>query len=905
MFSDIRKFFGLIKVVEQGDFIIISGLPASFIDFSINKIWGTSKIATNMFNRITNSQIVFHKFFAPDVIYTLQVVMNDKRGRSNVRIIQKVIDEIYASTWTKSILENPKPFLNRDALSDFKKKPLPHQEDFFNIYENNTQRYRLRGYLLGAAPGSGKAHSLDVVLKSPSGDIKMRDVKVGDIIYDRNMRPTKVTGVFPQGVKSIYKFTLEDGRSTEVCLEHLWKIYVDDKSEVTNTERVQDLLLAGKSVYIDLPNKLGLSGDTRTSETFKTSLDKVKAAQTHYRSLGAVTHIRKDGDLYHLDIEFRSNRKIQVKSIEYIGKKPAQCISVNNPERLYIVDDYIVTHNTLMATMLSRMLGTDTNVFLVPKNSLDKVWAYTLTNELKKPSNFWISNGNKPLTPGYKDYVIHHDYLPKALDAFSKYSGEFGRVFTNLDESHYFNEIKSQRTNDFVTLVRDILDAEHHLSMSGTPMKAIGSEAIPTLRVIDPLFNNKVEERFIKIFGKSKSRANDILQNRMGTLTFKVDKTETVGNEVFLHNGYVKIPNGNDYTLDNIRQEMKRFIQERMNYYKAEKDKYAKIYHDILDIHKKRLDSRADKVEFAKYMDAVERIRKRYDPVARKEDIIFANKYERYKIQPYLSTHDREAFKNAKSVYKYYFLKVQGEALGQILGRMRVQCALDIVDGLDTIHIKDEKGQVIDTTSIEEIIMSTKKKTLIFTSFVEVVKKAEDYLKKKGFNPLIVYGQTNKDLPNIVSKFASDDNANPLIATFKSLSTAVPLTMANVTVMLNTPFRDYEFQQALSRTDRLGQDSPVHNTTILLDTDNKPNISTRSKDIMDWSKQQIEEIMGFKMEDVTVSLESKDGEKPDSTKSLAEMLDMGVAELTGEDDENNSIVETDKGRRTGMYWSAW
>lgn len=911
MFSDIRRLLGVIKVTEQADFVIISGLPAQFIDFTINKIWSTSKIATNMFNRITNSQIVFHKFFVPDVIYTLQVVMNDKRARSNVRIIQKVINEIYENTWAKSILEDPKPFLNRDNLSLFKKTPLPHQKDFFDVYESNTQRYNLKGFLLGAAPGSGKAHSLNVTLRSPNGDIKMKDVKVGDVIYDRKMKSTTVTGVFPQGKKPMYRFTLEDGRSTECCLEHLWKVYYSNKEEVINTNHIKRLLEASVEVYIDLPSRVGLSQTTSFKERFKTDLDKVHLAQSQYRALGAVVTIKEVLDIYELEVEFRSENKIKVQYIEYIGEKEAQCISVDNEERLYIVDDYIVTHNTLMSVMLSRMLETDTNLFLVPKNSLDRVWRSTLETELKEKPNYWISDGKTPIQPGYKDYIIHHDHIVKVMDFFNNNKGEFDNVFINLDESHYFNEIKSQRTNDFVSLCRDILDASNTLSMSGTPLKAIGSEAIPTLRVIDPYFNSKVEERFLKIYGKSHSRANDILQNRMGTITFKIDKSETVGNEVISSNGYVKIPNGKDYTLDNIRGEMKRFIQERMNYYKSSKDKYAKIYNDILKEHSNRLENRVEKAEFEQYKKSVELIRKKYDPVARKDDIVFANKYERYKIQPYLSSNQKEAFKNAKSVYKYYFLKVQGEALGRVLGRMRVQCNVDMLNGLDAINIKNSKGRVEETISVDDLIMSTQKKTLMFTSFVEVVKEAESKLKAKGYNPLVVYGETNKDLANIVAKFASDDTANPLIATFKSLSTAVPLTMANVTIMLNTPFRDYEYQQALARTDRIGQDSTVYVTTLLLDTDNQPNISTRSKDIMDWSKQQIEEIMGFKMETTEVSLESIDNEDRFmvSLEDLAEKLDLGVDTILGEDginvDDTNEPVETDKGKRRVTYFNAW
>lgn len=42
-----------------------------------------------------------------------------------------------------------------------------------------------------------------------------------------------------------------------------------------------------------------------------------------------------------------------IKSIEYYGEEEAQCIMVDNPEHLYVTDDYIITHNTTMITKLA------------------------------------------------------------------------------------------------------------------------------------------------------------------------------------------------------------------------------------------------------------------------------------------------------------------------------------------------------------------------------------------------------------------------------------------------------------------------------------------------------------------------------------------------------------------------
>ncbi|GHC49683.1 hypothetical protein GCM10010507_26830 [Streptomyces cinnamoneus] len=44
-----------------------------------------------------------------------------------------------------------------------------------------------------------------------------------------------------------------------------------------------------------------------------------------------------------------------VRSIEHVGRKPVQCISVDHPDRAYVTDNFTVTHNTMVA--LRAMLG--------------------------------------------------------------------------------------------------------------------------------------------------------------------------------------------------------------------------------------------------------------------------------------------------------------------------------------------------------------------------------------------------------------------------------------------------------------------------------------------------------------------------------------------------------------------
>lgn len=669
MLSGLRRLVGSIKVEEKGDFVTISGLPADFLNDAIQRIWATSKIGQYMFHRLSSSYLVFYKFFLPDVLYTLQVVAEDRRAKVNARAIGKIVEGIYENTWAKTIVQDFNERLDYSALKALHKTPLPEQMEFFQMFDQNTQKYQLKGFLLGARPGSGK---------------------------------------------------------------------------------------------------------------------------------------------------------------------------------------------TYMSIALNAMLHADIEFYCVPQNSVDRVWDASLNGgEISDNKKTWTSLSNKPLEMGYDRYVFHYEQLERLL-AFvtaNKRNLIGKRNTVTLDESHNFNDLKSQRVGFFSDFC-EALEPINVLWMSGTAIKAIGNEAVPLLRTIDPFFHARVEERFIKIFGKNSSRANDILRNRLGFVMYKTDKTNATINKVLTYEGNITIPNGNLYTLESIKKEMKEFVGERSRYYKANQQKYIQEYQEGLRYYAATIVSSAQRQEFEQYKRYADMIRKGYDPVKMKAEALFCNNFEAKAILPAQPTSElRERFKNAKSVYKYVDLKILGEALGRVLGRRRTECNVEMVQGLRSFTRKLKGTQTEERLSISDFIDGAKKKTIIFTSFVPVVDALEKFLIAEGYKPLKVYGLTNKDLPQIVNEFGLNDDLNPLIATYQSLSSAVPMVMANNSLMMNTPFRSYEMEQAIARTDRIGQTEDVYVTTVLLDTKGEPNISTRSNEIMEWSRQQVEEILGIKTAP-NISLES-------------------------------------------------
>lgn len=49
------------------------------------------------------------------------------------------------------------------------------------------------------------------------------------------------------------------------------------------------------------------------------------------------------------DNQYSATLKLRVEKIEFSGHKEAQCISISHPEKLYVTDDFIVTHNTFVS----------------------------------------------------------------------------------------------------------------------------------------------------------------------------------------------------------------------------------------------------------------------------------------------------------------------------------------------------------------------------------------------------------------------------------------------------------------------------------------------------------------------------------------------------------------------------
>lgn len=94
-------------------------------------------------------------------------------------------------------------------------EPLPFQEMYHAC--------RARECLLRKGVRAGGPLPLPTPVLTPKGWVPIGDLQAGDSVIGGDGMPCKVTGVYPQGWKSVYRMTFDDESSVVCSEDHLWK----------------------------------------------------------------------------------------------------------------------------------------------------------------------------------------------------------------------------------------------------------------------------------------------------------------------------------------------------------------------------------------------------------------------------------------------------------------------------------------------------------------------------------------------------------------------------------------------------------------------------------------------------------------------------------------------------------
>lgn len=483
------------------------------------------------------------------------------------------------------------------------------------------------------------------------------------------------------------------------------------------------------------------------------------------------------------------------------------------------------------AIALMHCLNKDKIIIVAPNNTIYATWVNEISECLKDTQKIWTQHN--PINNA-RWYLINYESMNKVVELAN--SGEFknSNVGIVIDEIHHFRNKDTDRSQNAFKLA-ELTQSTDILAMSGTPIKALGSEMLPLMRLIDPLFHTEIEDIFKDAFGMSSIAVTDVIANRLGIVMFRLTKDEVMTMpEKTEETIKVKIPNGKKYTMPEMEKVIRSFTIERQKFYSDNKAKYEKDYRDGLAYFEQF--GNYDKEAYEDYKLMVRDIinNTQTSMVDISTIIKTVNVYEKNVILPVLPGEIKKLFRKAKSVVKYSNLVIMGEVLGGILPKYRAELYKEII----------EYGPVI------KLIQSGIKKSIIFTTYGSVVENSEKILKKNKFNPVLVYQKTAKDRDKNIKLFKENEKINPMVTTIQMMSTGVTLNEANVVIFAPTPFRYTDYEQAYSRCYRIGQTDPVFIYTLVLDTDGTPNLSTRIDDISNWSKELFQKIVGVKVDKI-------------------------------------------------------
>jgi len=145
--------------------------------------------------------------------------------------------------------------------------PLQHQKEAIEKLAGS------RRFILADDMGLGKAEFVENKVFTPYGRKRIGDLKIGDEVIGSDGKKCSVKGVYPQGVKDLYRVTFNDNVSVLVCKEHLFSVKSRSFGDNSKNNRNKESIVL--SVEQLLNNKLfleinGSKNNSNRNYKFKT-----------------------------------------------------------------------------------------------------------------------------------------------------------------------------------------------------------------------------------------------------------------------------------------------------------------------------------------------------------------------------------------------------------------------------------------------------------------------------------------------------------------------------------------------------------------------------------------------------------------------------------------------------------
>jgi hypothetical protein len=170
-----------------------------------------------------------------------------------------------------------------------------------------------------------------------------------------------------------------------------------------------------------------------------------------------------------------------IKNIEKVGFEDSVCISVDSPDKLYVTEHCIVTHNTTSTIIASLETGAKKILIICPA-TLKINWQREY--QLYSNKSSYVCEG-KNYSEDADIVIMNYDIIKNFHDAKDHnnsmmFKSKFDLVI--IDEAHYIQNVQAQRTKLINDLVKNI---ERLWLLTGTPMTSRPINYFNLLSLVD------------------------------------------------------------------------------------------------------------------------------------------------------------------------------------------------------------------------------------------------------------------------------------------------------------------------------------------------------------------------------------------------------------------------------------
>lgn len=195
-----------------------------------------------------------------------------KTGKTYVNLLEEIVPQVIGLGYKVRV---------DDQRTAVRVDPDPIDKDFFRDVKHpvTCEPWEMRGYQVDmvntlvangggvgiAGTGAGKAETLDSLVLTTDGWVKMGDITTDHKVITPDNNEAAIVGIFPHENLEIFKVTFHDGTYVKCCGDHLWKVKrpkklwrADTKWDVIDTLKIKEFIDLKNSKNRHIPGNISI-----------------------------------------------------------------------------------------------------------------------------------------------------------------------------------------------------------------------------------------------------------------------------------------------------------------------------------------------------------------------------------------------------------------------------------------------------------------------------------------------------------------------------------------------------------------------------------------------------------------------------------------------------------------------